>query len=184
VDLTLHRARLLAGVAGPAAFVGAWAVGSVVRKGYSPARDAISRLAEQGAPTAPLMTAGFVAYGTLVPVFATALPRGARAAVAVSGLGTLAVAALPVTPASGTLVDKAHAAAAATAYAANIAAPVLDAVPRGRLALVEGGLWSALIAACLGTSIVRRDRTGLFQRAGLTLFDTWAVRTARRELRR
>lgn len=60
------RAALLAGIAGPVAFIGAWVSAGLVTEGYSPVSDTISRLAAQGAPTRPLMTAAPVAFGLLM----------------------------------------------------------------------------------------------------------------------
>ena len=56
--MTSRRRRLLAagGVAGPAAFIGAWVAGGIRAKGYDPLVDPISRLAASGAATRPLMT--------------------------------------------------------------------------------------------------------------------------------
>ena len=48
-------------IAGPVAFVTAWAALGAGAGGYDPARDAISRLAALGAPTRPAMTAGLLA---------------------------------------------------------------------------------------------------------------------------
>ncbi|MCW2621335.1 MAG: hypothetical protein JWL64_937 [Frankiales bacterium] len=180
--MDLSRARLAAGIAGPAAFVGAWVVGSAVKAGYSPVSDTISRLAEQGASTKPLMTSGFVAFGVLLPVFAGALrgvvPPAGRAAIALSGLGTLAVAATSLTPDGGHPVDTAHYLAAAVSYTADVVAPVLATRWWGPESTRRAYALSALIAACLGGSLVLDDVTGLLQRAGLTLFDAWAAYVA------
>src|SRR5258708_7519274 len=66
------------GLIGPAAFVGAWALGGALKEGYSPTNDAISRLAAIGASTRPLMTSGFVCFGIAVPAYALALRRRLR----------------------------------------------------------------------------------------------------------
>jgi hypothetical membrane protein len=176
---------LLAGVAGPAAFVTAWVTGGLLKDGYSPVRDTISRLAEQGAATRPLMTAGFVGFGVLMPLYGRELTRRLRspltgAAVVVSGLGTLAVAAFPVTAAGGTFGDSAHYLAAGTAYVANVVAPLaaarhLDPGARRASYVVAAG-----VAAALVSSLRVEELTGLLQRTGLTLFDVWAVGLALR----
>jgi hypothetical protein len=80
------------GVLGPAAFVGAWLLGGLLTQGYDPVDQAISQLAREGAATRPLMTAGLVAFGLLVPVWAIVLGRrlGSRpvqAAVTTAGRG-------------------------------------------------------------------------------------------------
>jgi hypothetical protein len=48
------------GLLAPTSFVAAWLVGGLVADDYDPLQDAISRLAAEGAPTRPLMTAGLV----------------------------------------------------------------------------------------------------------------------------
>ena len=70
------RVAALAGVVGPAAFIGAWSVGAAVTsREYSSIDDAISRLAAVGADTRALMTTGFVGFGVGLPVYAWALRR-------------------------------------------------------------------------------------------------------------
>lgn len=176
------RPALLAGIVGPAAFVGAWALAGVLKVGYSPVSDTISRLAAQGASTRPLMTAGFVGFGGLMYVYARELGRALhsptlRAAVTTSALGTLVVAACPLTATGGTGVDNAHYLAAATAYVANVVAPVVAARH------LPGVRWpsyavAAAIAAALVGSLRTAEFTGLLQRTGLTLYDAWAVALA------
>jgi hypothetical membrane protein len=177
----VSRVALLAGIAGPASFVGAWAVGSAVKDGYSPVSDAISRLAEQGASTQPLMTAGFVGFGLLMPIYARGLgqalgSRAVQAAVTTSAVGTLAVAAFPLSPEGGTTVDTLHVAAAAVAYAANVLGPIAAARHlRSRRARRGSYALSAAMAAALIGSLALDDVTGLLQRTGLTMYDAWAV---------
>lgn len=157
------NASRVAGVAGPAAFVTAWAVGGAVTDGYSPVRDAISELAQLGASTRPWMTAGMVAFGVSMPLFARLLPRRAAIAAVAAGVGTLAVAAFPLDPGESV---PAHAVAAGAPYVATSAMPALSGnVPLGAVAL-----------ALLGGSVVFHDSAGgLLQRAGLTLVDAWIV---------
>ncbi len=167
-----RRLLLLGGVAGPAAFVGAWLVGGLLREGYDPVEQTISRLAEQGAPTQPLMTAGFVAFGVLVPAYASRLrPGSLRLAATASGLATLGVAATPLSPAGGTTLDSLHYVAAATGYAAQAASPLLGAtaLPRPALSRAVG----VACAASLVASLVDSRRAGLWQRLGLGLVDVW-----------
>jgi len=161
------RIARIAGVAGPVAFVGAWAVSGAVTDGYSPARDAISDLAALGAPTRPWMTAGMVAFGVAMPVFARLLPRPAARAAIAAGVGTLAVAALPLDP--GTEVP-AHAVAAGASYLALAGVPAFAG--NAPVALAALGL--------LGASVVVDGASGLLQRAGLTLVDVWIVQRALR----
>jgi hypothetical protein len=178
------RPALLAGIAGPAAFVGAWVVGGLLKDGYSPVSDTISRLAERHASTRPLMTAGFVGFGVLMTWYAREAGRAlgspaVAAAVATSAVGTLAVAAFPVTAQGGTGSDSAHYVAAGVAYVADALAPLLAARhladPRARAASYAAG---AAVAAALVASLRADEVTGLLQRTGLTLYDAWAVALA------
>ena len=185
------RAALVAGVAGPTAFVGAWVAGGLLRSpDYSPVSQAISQLARSGTSTQPLMTAGFVAFGVLLPVYARPLgralgSRGVRAAATASGLATLAVAALPLSREGGRAVDGWHALAAGCGYAAQVLAPLLAArrMPVG--AARQAALAVAAVAlACLLASVALPGLTGLLQRTGLTVVDAWFVAYAVHLLRR
>ena len=171
VEVVEARWWSVPGVVAPAAFVGAWAIAGARTPGYSPVERAISRLAEIGAPQRPLMTAGMVAFGVTVPVFALGarkvLGRAPAASLAWAGVATLAVAALPLRPdEDGT----AHAVAAIAAYAGTAGAPLLS---RGLGARLLGAASAALLAASFAG-----PATGLFQRAGLTLVDAWIVHRA------
>jgi hypothetical membrane protein len=171
------------GIAGPAAFVGAWTLGGALRHGYSPTEDAISRLAEVGASTRPLMTLGLVAFGVGVPAYAVALRHrldgGAWLAATATGLATLCVAALPLgISSSGDLL---HGAAATAGYATLAAVPLLAVRPlrasgQGAAAAISAAAGSvsalSLAATTLGT------RHGLWQRAGLSIGDAWLVASA------
>jgi AcrR family transcriptional regulator len=130
------------------------------------------------------MTAGFVGFGVLMPLYARELGRalgspGVRAAVVASGLGTLAVAAFPVTAAGGTRSDTVHYIAAAVAYVADVVAPLVAA---GHLRGTRAGRASAAVAVAVAVALVGSLRmeeiTGLLQRSGLTLYDAWAVALA------
>ena len=87
-------------MAGPAAFIAAWAMLGTRLPGYDPTQDAISRLAADGAPDQVWMTAGFVAFGVGVPLFAVALrealPGRAWTTAVATGVATLGVAAFPL----------------------------------------------------------------------------------------
>ncbi len=166
------------GVIGPAAFIGAWATLGMIRDGYNPISTAISRLAERGSSTAPAMTAGFVAFGTAVPVAAFAfkrhLPGFSWIPTLATGLATLGVAATPL--ATSATVDKLHGVFAGTGYITLAAIP-LTMLPLLRLrpearafALTTATLSGASLAATLAGSA-----HGFFQRAGLTVGDIWLV---------
>jgi hypothetical membrane protein len=165
----------LAGVVGPTAFVAAWAIGGARRgDGYSPVQDAISRLAEVGAPTQPLMTAGFVTFGVAVPAFALGgrdeLGPKATVALVAAGITTLGVAATPL----GGDVDTLHAVFAGSGYFAMAAAPVLAVRTRTTTAIS--------VIAALSLAATRLDvANGLFQRLGLGVVDAWIVSRALRQ---
>jgi hypothetical membrane protein len=175
------RAAALAGIAAPLSFISAWAVGGARAKDYSPVQDFISDLARVGAPTRPLMTAGFVGFGLLAPVWARTLPtRALRTSVTVAGAGTLAVAALPLGASWG---DAPHAVAAGFSYVAMASTPLLGAqVLEGRAAALSRATGAASGLMLAGSMLGRYD--GLLQRAGLGVVDAWFVVMAVRQLRR
>jgi hypothetical protein len=170
-------------VIGPAVFVAAWTVGGVVTEGYSPVDDAISRLAAVGAPSRPLMTAGFLGFGVGMAAFATGLRTSlagpAWLAALAAGACTAGVAAVPLDAG----YDGLHGALAGAGYAALVAVPATAARPLGRRGTVA--VVVALIAgACLLASVVVDGPNGLFQRLGLTLLDAWVAVIALRLWRR
>lgn len=169
------------GVIGPAAFIGAWAIGgAVTSRNYSPVDDTISQLAAVGAPTRVLMTSGMIAFGLALPVYAVALRRAlpgpAWIAAAATGLSTLAVAAVPLDRSD--LVDTLHLVAAGTGYVTLAAVPLLArrhlvAAGHPRLAAL-GVAMAGISAVSLPTSLVV-EQTGLFQRLGLTASDVFLM---------
>lgn len=159
---------------GPPAFVVAWARLGAGAEGYDPTRDAISRLAALGAPTRPAMTAGLVFLGAGMALYGLAVrPHPVWPLAVANGVTALAVAALPL----GGSVDTSHGIAATLGYLTLAAIPVVAA--RGlrpawaRLSAATG----AVSAACLLASALA-DRTGLFQRLGLTVAHVWIVVSA------
>lgn len=167
-------------VAGPVAFVSAWAVGGSRMPGYSPVHDAISRIAAVGAPERPLMTAGFVAYGAGVLLGAAAVRSSSMArvwpAVAVNGIATWAVAALPLDVSDAG--DRAHGVAATIGYVSLALVPALAVRPLAaaghRRAAAASVAASVAIGACLALTVVA-DAKGAFQRTGLGIGDVWLV---------
>lgn len=185
--LPAARAAAFGGVVGPVAFVAAWSVLGARTANYSATRDAISRLAATGAPTHAAMTAGFVAFGTGVPLFGAALRSNLRgpawALATATGVATLGVAA---TPLGSPTRDTVHGALAALGYATLAAVPLAAAGPLatgGRRGWARFSLVAGLTsAACLAATTLGR-RHGLFQRAGLTAADIWVVAYAVEMLR-
>jgi hypothetical membrane protein len=178
-----RRLAIAGGIAGPAAFVSAWAVLGAHTAGYSPVDDAISRLAAAGAPDRALMSAGMLAFAGGVSAYAVGARSllGARAAIALgtTAVATAGVAAFPLDASYG---DAPHALVAAIAYLALAAAPIAGArapVLVGRRGAAPASrLAGALIAASLATSVLAPGAHGLFQRIGLTVGDAWIVGTA------
>lgn len=168
---------------GPAAFVGAWALaGAVTDRAYSPIDDTISRLAAIGADTRPLMTAGFIVFGTAVTAFAIALREvvdgPAWITAAGTGIATLAVAAAPLEHSS--FVDGLHALFAGAGYLTLAATPLLAARPllgRGHRRLGLGAVIAGCVSAAMLVATVAGPATGLFQRLGLTCTDLWLAAT-------
>ena len=183
-----QRLGVLAGVAAPVSFVGGWLVAGARAHDYSPLRDTISQLARVGAPTRPLMTSAFVGFGVLAPVWAFTVARvlrapGLRVSVTTAGLGTLAVAALPLGASFG---DSPHAVAAGIGYVGMAVSPLLGGVAlsqagRPRAALASYAV-SATSAACLVGSLAGAHDGG-FQRLGLGVVDVWFVVLAIRTFR-
>ena len=169
------------GAVGPVAFVTAWAVGgATTQRPYSAVETTISRLAAIGADTRPLMTAGFVVFGLAVLAHALALrravPGSAWVTAVVTGVATLAVAALPLDRSSA--VDGAHGIAAGVGYVSLALTPVLAARPLLRLGerwMALGGLGLAAVSTVALPVSLAVSETGLFQRLGLGAVDLWLV---------
>lgn len=180
--------RVLAagGVVGPAGFVGAWSVlGATTSRPYSPVNDAISRLAEVGAPTRLGMTLGFAAFGVGVPLFGLALRdeiRGPAWLTAVAtGLATLGVGATSL--GHSDTVDLLHGAFATVGYATLAATPWLAAPHLSRRQARIARTAAVASAAALAATVVAPAH-GLLQRVGLTVGDAWVVGMAVHMLRR
>lgn len=187
---------LAAGIAGPLAFILSWVVAGMMRDGYDPVTEAISRLAETGAPQRWIVTAGMIAFGVATLIFVRG-PAGdtspsTRWFLVIAGFSSFAVAAFPCTagcPGLGsTAVDTAHVIAAGVHYVALTNAPLsIWAARRGergypRFCLIIGGA-AGIALLCQAVSI---GPNGLMQRIGLSLNDAWMIATAvmlsRREL--
>jgi hypothetical membrane protein len=184
-----RRLAITGGIAGPAAFVSAWAILGARTAGYSPIDDAISRLAAEGAPDRALMSAGMLAFAGGVTAYAVGarslLGTGAAIALGTTALATAGVAAFPLDASYG---DAPHALAAAVAYVALAAAPIAGAsaplLADRPGATAASRLAGGVIAAALAMSVLAPSGHGLFQRVGLTVGDVWIVGTALGALRR
>ena len=188
-----ERVASVCGLLAPASFVGAWAMcGALRTDGYDQMEQAISQLARIGSPTRAGMTAGFVGFGVLLPVFAQRLPDLLRAGTAlrtsmwVAGVATLGVAALPLQREPGGTGDLLHALAAGTGYAAMAASPAIAARALNRDDRRTAALASAAVAAVSAGALavsVTVGPTGLWQRVGLGVVDLWFAAWAVRSLR-
>ena len=172
-----QRLARTAGIAGPLVFITSWVVAGSIRDGYDPVHDAISRLAELGAPDRWIVTSGIVVFGVAVMVFGRMLPPLAGWLAIAAGLGSLAVATFPCTegcPGSGTVTDVAHVIAAGAHYIALVGMALFASRSRVVQAVV---LLAGLVLLLHGTGI---GPNGAFQRLGLTTLDVWMIVTGLR----
>jgi hypothetical membrane protein len=178
-----RRRAAIGGIVGPAAFVTAWSIGGLAASHYSAVDDAISNLAEIGAPTRAFMTGGFVVFGIGVPLYALALreslPGWSWLTAAATGVATLGVAAAPLgRSAAG---DNLHGLFAGAGYVTLALTPLLAAGPlrrSGRSTWARASIVAGAAAAISLLATTATDANGLFQRLGLTVVDVWIVATA------
>jgi Protein of unknown function (DUF998) len=148
------RAGAVAGIAGPAAFTGAWIASSLRQTGYPAAEIQISGLAAPDARDPWIMVAGFVVLGGCTVAFGAALRealggrgigQGRRRGGAgpaprlIQGAGLLTIAAgllrrdrMLLTPGSVSWHNHAHDVISAVIYADLVTAQILLAVRFGR----------------------------------------------------
>ena len=177
---SLDRVRCAGLIVGPLAFITSWLVSGAITPGYSPIRDHISDLAAVDAPTRPLMSLGFAVFtvalasaaGPLRRVIGTpgSIALGVNAVVS----GAIALAPLGVS-ADG---DRLHQVVAGGGYLAlaalaPVAAPAL-AKRHPTLAKVSVGV-GATSLVFLAISLVAKDQSGFWQRAGITVTDAWLI---------
>jgi hypothetical membrane protein len=176
------RVRAVGGVLGPVAFVGAWSLAGLSARHYSATQDAISKLAQTGAPTRVAMTAGFITFGVAIPVYATALrdtlDGPAWATAVATGLATLGVAAVPL---GSPTRDTVHGLFATAGYVTLAATPLLAARPlarAGRTTWARASILSGVASAACLVATLPGPHHGLFQRLGLGAVDIWIVASA------
>ena len=180
------RTRAAAGIVGPVAFISSWVIAGALRDGYDPIAQAISRLAESGAPNRWIVTAGMVTFGISALVFASAMRTFTKPGaffMVVAGISSFGVAAFPCTsgcPGLGsTFFDTAHVVVAGVHYLALTNAPLSiwwerRSGPYARFCLVMAvATGVALTGQALGLGT-----NGLMQRIGITLSDVWMIATA------
>jgi hypothetical membrane protein len=171
--VTSRRLRSTAGPAAAAYFIATWIVAGLLREGYDPVENAISRLAEQGAPNRWIVTSGMAVFGVGALLFAPLLRRHAALAISIAGLASLGVAAFPCSagcPRDGTTIDLVHAGFAALFYISFTATPVLQSRTPYALAI---SIVAAVSLSLHGLSIAN----GLMQRIGVTTLDLWLIYT-------
>jgi hypothetical protein len=185
------------GVAAPVVFIAAVAVASVNHPGYTQLENFISELGATGAPAASIMNfAGFLPYGVLIVVFASALHRGIRAdaggwlgpsLLALYGLAYVALAVSPCDPGCRAAAPSWHhrmhfllsdlilltaVLGPFTLYARMLKDPAWRSLAPATLVL-PGTAWLIIEASGLGASGALR------QRLWLALLFGWIVLTAR-----
>jgi len=117
----------------PIALIGGWSLAAARQPpSYDPLRDTISALAARGATDSWIMTVGLAVLGTSHLATASGLTEASitgRALLAVGGIATIAVSALPQ-PAAG------HAPAATVGFVALALWPAASGVPAQRAARI------------------------------------------------
>jgi len=126
------------------------------------------------------MTAGFLAFGIGVPLYAQALRRAVPGpswiTATATGLAIIGVAAAPLGRA-----DRAHYVFATAGYLTLIATPLLAAPAFHRRGNTNWARWSVLCGVASGLALAAStiDRGhGFSQRLGLTIADAWIIATA------
>jgi hypothetical membrane protein len=172
-------------VVGPFVFIVSWVVAGALRDGYDPVHEAISRLAELGAPNRWIVTTGMATFGIACIFVGRAWKVHAGlvgVALVAAGIASLFVAAFPCTegcPGSGSFTDVAHTLSAGTHYIA-FAGGTLVAARLARSARFRSWSLAAGVAGA-GALIVHATGAGpngLFQRIGLTTLDLWLASMA------
>jgi hypothetical membrane protein len=186
---------LLSSTAAPVLLIGGWTVAAARQAGgFDPVVDTISALAAHGATDRWIMTAALAGLGICHVATAAALRPAAaagRVSLAVGGLGTLLVAALPL-PADDS-GSTAHGLAAGTAFVALAVWPALAARRSTRApAVLRPAVALPAAAALLGIVVwfgaelaADRGLVGLSERAAAGAQALWPLATvalARREL--
>jgi hypothetical protein len=150
-------------------------VAGLIRPGYSPIDDPISRLAELGAVDRWIVTTRMVSFGVGCALFAPLLKKKARLALTVAAIASLGVAAFPCTEGCGGTVaftDKAHTVSAGILYLALTLTPPLHS--RSALSKATG----IVAGIALSLHVLGIGPGGAFQRIGLTTNDAWIIATA------
>lgn len=177
---SLDRLRCAGVIVGPLAFITSWVVSGAITPGYSPIRDHISDLAAVDAPTRPLMSLGFAVFTVAIASAAGPLRRviGTPGSIAL-GVNAVVSGAIALAPLGASADgDRLHQVVAGAGYLAlaalaPVAAPALaKRHPTLAKASVAVGATSLVF---LALSLVAKDQSGLWQRAGITVTDAWLI---------
>ena len=157
--MTARRWTVASSLLAPVTMIGGWTVAAAVHPGFDQVRDTISALAAVDAPHRWIMTTGLAVLGVCHVVTAAGLPdarTAGRVLLAVGGIATAAVAALPQ-PAHG------HEIAAAIAFGALSIWPAVAAAPDVRSSRIA----TAVLLLCLagfGLALWTDQLVGLSER--------------------
>lgn len=179
------------GVAGPVAFITSWIVAGLLREGYDPRHDAISRLAEQEAPGRWIVLTGIAIVSFASIVVGVLIGRRWKARIAsvftvLGGVSALALGIYVCSPGcpgiGGEFTDTMHSVSAVVHYISFGASPLVVAFDARRVT-PSGYRAFSVVAGLVGGSFLLSQFTGwgpngLTQRAGLTTLDVWMMVTA------
>jgi hypothetical membrane protein len=164
--------------------VGGWTIAARRQPtGYSSIRDTISSLAARGATDRWIMTAALAGVGVSYAITSAGLPparRAGRVALAIGGVGTVLVATFPQ-PAEGNSV--AHTVAAAVAFIALGAWPVLAADRESGNVLLHRGPSVGATVTSFGLLLwfvleVHGSHRGLAERSAALVEALWPLAVA------
>lgn len=178
------RLRAVACVLGVLVLTATWSLGGLLTDGFDPVRQSTSQLQRDGAATAAVLTAAFVAFAAGALAFARLLPRAPRAALRVAALATLGAAASPLGAVRGGPQDVVHLACGATGYAALSVLPLLAARHLTGRARTGALLAGAVTTACLLGTVPADAVSGALQRGGFLAGHLWLASRAVAVLRR
>ena len=180
----IARWALIPAVAAPVALIGGWTLAAALRpERFDPVTQTISALAARGEPNRWVMTTALVVVGVSYLGTAVALRPAApvgRLVLAVGGLATIGVAALPLPQVAAAVqhagsapesdpASAAHAAAAGAAFVALAVWPALawrPGAPAPVLTARAGAAASAVLLCLVGWFAVELSEEG--QQVGLT----------------
>jgi hypothetical membrane protein len=175
---------LAAAASAPVLLIGGWSIAERLQPTtYSPARDTISFLAGRGATDPWVMTAAIAALGACYVIAASGLPavtRAGRLVLAIGGIATILVSALPL-PHVGT--SQSHGLAAAVGFVALTIWPLATLrrnAPQTPWALrapagIAAGAVLIGFVTWFGVSLLSHDMVGVSERAAAAAESLWPL---------